>query len=172
MCGYKWIMLSDDKNKVGLINKSKYGFYAKNGMLDINLVRSSDYPGKTLGIGKTDYSYIFAPIKSDDPFTEIDRLANCFNTYYLPVCESYNYLDSIILDNEKIILSAYKMSYDGKSHIIRLYNPTSKVQKAKFNINKKYSEIKFCNLVEEDLDKEFTNNLKFDPFEIITIKIK
>lgn len=172
MCGYKWIMLSDDKNKVGLINKSKYGFYTKNGVLDINLVRSSDYPGKTLGIGKTDYSYIFAPIKSDDPLTEIDRLANCFNTYYLPVCESYNYLDSISLDNEKIILSAFKMSYDGKSHIIRLYNPTSKVQKAKFNINKKCSEIKFCNLVEEDLDKEFTNNLKFDPFEIITIKIK
>ena len=172
MCGHKWIMIKDDTNKVGLINKSKYGFFVKDGLLDINLLRSSDYPGKTLGIGKTDYSYILAPLKTDDPIVEIDLLANNFNTYYLPVINKLDYNNFINLDNDKIILSAYKMSYDGKSNIIRLYNPTNKVQKAKLNINKDYSKIKFCNLVEEDIDKEFSNNLKFDPFEIITIKIK
>ncbi|ASG64325.1 hypothetical protein CEW81_22990 [Kluyvera genomosp. 3] len=48
ICAHKWIDYSQPDYGVALLNDSKYGHYAKDGVLDLNLLRSQRYPGRTL----------------------------------------------------------------------------------------------------------------------------
>ena len=57
MSGQQWVNITDEQSSISLLTKGKYGFYVKDGYLDINLLRSTDAPGKNGDIDQTSYSY-------------------------------------------------------------------------------------------------------------------
>ena len=167
----KWVLVKDDKRAIGLITKTKNGFYAKDNILDITLSRTSDYPGKTLGIEKSSYSYVLAPLESKHSLEELDWLANEYNTFYPEVNQSDN-LNLITIDNKNIYLSALKKAISDEAYIIRLSNPTETSQNFTLEISFDYEEITEVNSVEENI-KELNNlNLVLKPFSFMSIKIK
>lgn len=168
----QWILQEDNEKGCALITNGKYGFYSKGNILDINLCRSSDYPGKVLGLGKTDYSYMFVPYNHCHYYNNIDRLSRIFNTHYPKVDQSLDFSKLINISNEKIEVSAIKLAELDDSYIIRLYNPNKDIVKCKLDVNIKHSKVVECNMIEKDI-KELGNNceLEFTKYEVKTIKV-
>lgn len=169
---YKWLFVSDNKNSIGITNKSKYGAYVKDNILDLNLTRSTDYPGKNLGIEKTDYEYSFVILSSDDPISEIDKLSNMQNTYFPLVGKDQNFSNLIKLTNDKLYISAIKGSYDKDGIIIRIVNPNNKSHTTKLELGITFEKIEFTNLVEERInDFNILDEISLSNFEVITLKV-
>lgn len=168
VAGQKWIAYEDKNLILGLVNKSKYGFYAKDGTLDIHLARSTNSPAEGLGLGKTKFSYVLY-LNTDQSTSNLDIFANQYNTFYPVVDTELDFGDVIKIDNPHIELSALKQSEDKKGLILRLYNRTSKEQ----SINAKdidLGEIFETNLVEEHPTKVNSKSLTFGPYEVRTFK--
>lgn len=162
----QWILQEKDNIGAAILTRGKHGFYVKDNILDVNLVRSSNYPAHSLGIGKTDYGYVFVPYENDHYSAKIDRLSRIYNTHYFNVSsEIKNSLISV--DNEVIELSVIKLSEDKKGYIVRLYNPSNMPQDV---IVKSDNEMILTNLVEEEIGKT-DGVLKLGKYEVSTIKI-
>jgi alpha-mannosidase len=75
----KWFDLSIDKRGVSFFNKTRDGFYCKEGEVEISLLRSTDYPCTHSDQWPLSYSY--ALYSHDKPFeeSEVDRKAYLFN---------------------------------------------------------------------------------------------
>lgn len=167
----KWVLVKDDTRSVGLITKTKNGFYAKDNILDITLSRSSDYPGKTLGIEKSSYSYVFAPLNTCNALEDIDWLANEYNTFYPEVGNIEN-LDLVNIDNKNIYLSALKKGINDNAYIIRLSNPTEVKQDFSLDVKLNYTAAFIVNSVEDSLEELSSLKFSLEPFSFISIKLK
>lgn len=168
MPGQQWVSVHDGNLGFSLLTKGKYGFYVKENIVDLNLLRSTNYPCVNGDIGKTEYSYQIIIHKDDHLTANIDQEAMIFNGFYL-YTENEEKIDlNISWDNDEVLISAYKDGYDGNSKILRIYNPTSKIQKTTLTTNLNIFE---TNLVEEQINKLSDKMLKFSPFEVKTFKL-
>ena len=61
MCAHKWIATEDADGGFALLNDSKYGHRAKNGLLSLNLLRAPTFPDKTADRGSHRFTYAFCP---------------------------------------------------------------------------------------------------------------
>ena len=67
VCAHKWLATEDSLGGFGLLNDSKYGHRAKNGLISLNLLRSPTYPDKTADRGEHRFTYAFLPVRHRRP---------------------------------------------------------------------------------------------------------
>lgn len=169
--GQNWVNVKDLNHSISLLTKGKYGFYVKEDLLDINLLRSTDSPGKQGDIDVTTYSYQFLVGNSDMTYTEVDEKAMVLNSY-LPYAESDFNVEPIIgIDNNNITYSAIKGGYNDEDIYVRLYNRSNADQTLNLTILKSGYNLYMTNLIEEE-PTPISNEIKFSKFEIKTIKLK
>ncbi len=168
--GQKWVNIFDGNHSFNLINDSKYGYYIKDDIIDLNLHRSTNYPALNGDIEKTSYQYAFYFSDVDYIKSNLDHLAEIFNTVFLPLNKVTN-IDTIKVDNNNITYSTIKQSEDNKGYIVRLYNKTNLNQDLTLTLNINYEKIELTNLVEEAINELDNLEFKFTPYEIKTIKI-
>ncbi len=84
-----------------------------------------------------------------------------------------NYNQTIKLDpSSSIVISVIYPSRDGTGTMLRIFNPTDK-QSSSYLTWLRSSKVKlFLSDGDEDNKQEISNNIKLDPFEVMTIKIK
>jgi alpha-mannosidase len=61
ICAHRWIDLAEDTFGVALLNDGKYGHRAKDGVLDLNLLRSPGYPDPEADRGRHEFTYSLMP---------------------------------------------------------------------------------------------------------------
>jgi alpha-mannosidase len=169
VCSQKWIDVSGTTLGLALLNNAKCGSYAKKGVIDLNLLRSTNYPCTASDQKPTSYSYAIFPHEATLPLQAIDEAAEIFNARFLYGKESGSLYPTS--QNADIEVSAYKPSYDGKSLIIRLYEKSG--VEATTRLDFLGSEVlgEETNLLEDTIAPAPEGALLFKPFQIRSFRV-
>lgn len=169
LCGYKWVDLSSSQGGVSLFNNARQGFYAKEGVLELSLLKSNSYPMEHLDLGHNEYEYALYFHNGSFESSDIDLKANSFNSPIFYFKEKEEPKNNIRISNKDIILSSFKNAYSHEGVILRLYNHSNVEQKCSITLPAAYSKATLCSGLEDQIEPINPNEIKFKPFEIKTI---
>lgn len=170
--GQKFVDLSNQEYGLSLINDCKYGFRCKNGVIDVDLVRSPrGGPGHSVdqgvnrvllelfphagALGAETYARAYA---LNNPIREVDGRASCG--------DRPRYSSS----NEAVVLESVQLSPDGSGAVLRLYNCSEAAQSAEISVSG-YRIAGLTDLMEDAL-APCGNTLHFRPFELKLVKME
>lgn len=178
ICAHKWIDYSQPDYGVALLNDSKYGHYAKDGVLDLNLLRSQRYPGENADAGEHRFSYALFPHCGDEVVGLVNREAYLFNNP-LRVCTGEkgqpeaSGASFIACDSPHICLETVKRAENADALALRVYEFDGVQATTTVQLPDGISRCYIANLmevVEEEIAvAEGCVTLTFTPFEIKTL---
>lgn len=183
----KWADLSQGDCGIAILNDSKYGHKIKNGVMELNLLRSVPYPDKANAAVCTDqqeheFSYALLPHAEDPVSAKVAKHAYEFNCplRVLPaVAQKKTKIDSSFLfkvNPDNIIIESAKLAESSDNVILRLYESERKGTESTLSLSDKFSKAYETNLMEEKIlelkIKKSECKLKFKPFEIKTVMLK
>ena len=171
ICAHKYVDVSDNSFGSAIISNSKYGYRCKDGLMSLNLLRSTTYPDKHADIGKHHFKYAFYPHKGNKDKALVADYAYTFN--YKPVILDGEVVIASLayVDNPNIIIETIKPSEDRMGITLRLYESKGCNNNATISFNISYNKIFESNMREEGL-REINRSLCFTPYEIKTIIIR
>lgn len=186
ICAHKWVDLSEPEYGVALINDCKYGYCVNRNLLDLNLLRSSSYPGIEADRGEHEFTYSLFPHPGDHRLGEVNQAAYELN---VPLSvktleqEGKTFGDSFSLlsvDRSNIIVEAVKKAEDSDDMILRLYESHGSSCSAVMHLSGKYEAVFEADLMEEEQksvhcfveDGDTLVKVDFGPFEIKTLKVR
>jgi alpha-mannosidase len=194
----KWVDLSQRDYGAAVINDCKYGSKVKDGVIDLNLLRSVPFPGPKLvedisvrpgephdaytDQAEQHFRYAFYPHAGDAIAGNVTRAAYEFNIP-LRVLESsphpganpasYSWLS---LSASNVAVEAVKKAEDSDDIIIRLYETSNAFAQAKISFGFRVASVGVVDLLETPLySLDLKGNsvlLNFMPFEIKTLCVK
>ena len=165
ICCQKWLDLSNETQGFAILNDAKCGYMAKQGILSLNLLRSTVSPCKERN--GTSYSYALYPHKHGfDPIV-VDELANNFNMRALYGTQA---LYAPTVDNPQVEITAFKPAYDGNGYILRMFERAGRESEINLSLPIGYTLMKEVDLLEEEIDQAQTQ-LRFKPFQIRSFRI-
>ncbi|MGN0906102.1 MAG: alpha-mannosidase [Bullifex sp.] len=162
ICAQRYVTLCDDEYGFSLINDSKYGHRVKNGMISLNLLRSSSYPDESADMGEHEFVYAIVPHRADDRLTAV-KLAHNLNR--LPVLYRGRDHEPPVHVSGDVIVDSIKKSLNGNGIVVRMYEPLGKHCTVSLDASFSYSSVHECTLLEEITSKADTGALHFTPYE-------
>lgn len=182
VAGHKFVDLSQRDYGVALMNDSKYGYKVYENNIDLNLLRSTEYPGESADKGQHEFTYSLYPHNGDHIDGQVSRAAYELNLPLkkVQVTSSLNTMQNtqsfLEVDDDNIVIEAIKKAESDDSIIVRLYENSGKGTTTKIRFNWKVNEVELVDLMEENEESIAINNesiqLRFKPFEIQTLRIK
>ena len=168
MCCQKWFDISDEEKKQGfaIVNNTKCGFMAKQNIVSLNLVRSTEYPAAERE--HVSYSYALYPHAGGFDPVAIDDLAKDFNMRALYGSQA---LAMPTTDNKQVEVTAFKPAYDGNGFIVRMFERAGKAATAKLTLPAGYTLVCETDLLEDETGSA-SEVLEFKPFQIRTFRVK
>ena len=167
ICCQKWFDISGEDTGFGILNNAKNGFMAKQGILSLNLLRSTNYPCVDGDQRKSRYSYALYPHAGGFDPVKIDTLAQQYGQRYL---YGKNAGELPVFDSPSIQVTACKPAYDGNGFILRAFERTGREVEAKLCIPAGYTVAEEVDLLEDTLGKA-GDTLCFKPFQIRSFRI-
>ena len=167
ICCQKWFDISESDKGIAVLNNAKNCFMAKNGMVSLNLLRSTDYPCVNGDQNPTHYSYAIYPHAGGFDPVLVDDLAEQFGHRAV-----YGETDvqMPLFDNDQIQVSAFKPAYDGNGFILRAFERAGKAATASLQLPADYRLVGEVNLL-EDATAETTCEMSFKPFQIRSFRL-
>ena len=177
VCAHKWVDLSEADYGVALLNDCKYGYRVQGKAMDMNLLRSQNYPGENADRGSHQIRYALYPHSGDERTGQVHKQAYEFN---VPVIlqkgeGSSTAASQLVSGAENVVIEAIKKAEDDNSCILRLYEPYGATVNTSLQFDKQYTSISKCNLIEEEEEVIGSGDfldLRVKPFEILTLKLK
>ena len=135
--GQKFVDLTQGGFGVSLLNDCKYGFRCKNGVLDMNLVRSpKGGPGRNVDFGEHTLEYALYPHAGPlgaDTYREAYFLNNPVQVTAegQPAKAARAFITST---NENIVVESVKLPDDGNGLLLRVYNSSETAQSGEVSV--------------------------------------
>ena len=168
ICCQKWFDLSDENRGFAVLNNAKHGFMCKNGIISLNLLRSTDYPCVAGDQFPSHYGYALYPHTGGFDPVRVDKLANQY-------CERGLYGKDPVqipsFDNEQIQITAFKPAYDGNGFILRAFERAGRACSGTLTVPAGYRLAEEVNLLEDTVG-EIGETIAFKPFQIRSFRIK
>ncbi|MCI7807195.1 MAG: hypothetical protein MR563_08680 [Spirochaetales bacterium] len=123
ICARRYVTVYDGEYGFSLINDCKYGLRAKNGMISLNMLRSTSYPDESADRGEHEFIYAFVPHRAAERMEAV-RLAHNLNR--LPFHYSGREVTPIVNVSGDVVADSVKESMDGKGIVVRLYEPIAR----------------------------------------------
>ncbi len=201
VAAHKWADLSQGDYGVALLNDAKYGHKIKDGVIDLNLLRSAPYPGSELlhptevapgepHHGFTDqcdhvFTYALYPHAGDAVAGGVIRAGYALNVPLRVVPleshagESAAQSAFVQIDAPNVVVEAVKQAEDSVAGaydlIVRLYESEHRSARAKLWFGFPVAAVQEVNLLERPIQPltvdDDTVTLEFRPFEIKTIAV-
>jgi alpha-mannosidase len=169
-CAHKWIATEDEGGGFALLNDSKYGHRAKNGLVSLNLLRSPTFPDKTADRGHHTFTYAFTPFEPDD-LGKVVREGYRLNNPLL-VGDGLA-LDSVASSsNEGVVIDTIKTAENGEGTVLRLYESLGRTATTALTVSLPHSAAHLADLLENPIAPADLGNLQLTPFEIVTILLE
>jgi alpha-mannosidase len=198
IAAHKWADLSQRDYGVALLNDSKYGHKVKDGVLDLDLLRSVPYPGPRLvedadvAPGEphhayTDqcdhrFTYALYPHVGDHVQGRVIQEGYALNVplraipLKVQAGESPAQASFLQVDAPNVIIEAVKQAEDSGDLIVRLYECARSSARATLRFGFPVAEVAEVNLMEEEIGAlalaEDAVTLEFQPFEIKTVRVR
>ncbi|MBW4082549.1 glycoside hydrolase family 38 C-terminal domain-containing protein [Paenibacillus sp. S150] len=184
ICAHHYIDLSQPDYGVALLNDSKYGHSAENGVMSLNLLRSPSYPDPTADRAKHRFTYALYPHQGDFIQAGVYRRGYELNIPLTmvqapaPSGSGKEYVRRIGLaqtDHPHVMIETVKKAEDSGHLILRLYETAGAGAEARLSFGLDCLTIEEADLLEKPAGMlaEQSNEtvLSFTPFEIKTIRV-
>lgn len=176
VCGHKYADLSDHDFGVALLNDCKYGYKVHNATLDLNLLRSPNYPDPEADVGTHHFTYALFPHEGDLISGDVFKEATNLNQPPLLFNEKRTGRELFPwrLEGQGLSLEVVKKAEKENCHVLRIVETLGKRSNGKLHV-KNARKVVATNLLEwEDgvsLPCDGTVSLNLKPFEILTFKV-
>lgn len=168
ICCNKWFDISEENCGFSIVNNTKCGFMAKQGIVSVNLFRATNYPCEKAEIHQFSYSYAIYPHSGGFDPVKVDDIAEDFNACNLFGGKGVETPSS---DTPSVVISSVKAAYDKNGYILRAFERTGEKATANIRLPKGYSFVCETDLLEDKIG-EVPETFTFSPFEIRTFRIK
>ena len=179
---HKWVDLSQPDYGVALLNDCKYGYMVSGNIVDLNLLRSPNFPGENADRGYHEFTYSIYPHRGNHMEGRVDKVAYELNMPLIvhkgntTEADMETQTSFIEVDRGNIIVEAVKKAEDSDEIIVRLYEGYGCTTAGVIKFGIKPKTVKLVDLMEEELEaincEDSSIILDFKPFEINTLKIK
>jgi len=169
ICAHKWIATDDGSAGFALLNDSKYGHRAKNGLLSINLLRAPTYPDKTADRGHHRFTYAFMPVAAGDLAPVIAQGYRLNNP--LRVISGGSLDSQFSSSNEGVVIETVKQAEEGDGIVVRLYEGLGRPTTIELRTSRAFSATE-TDLIERPIGAADLSALRFRAFEIKTILLE
>ncbi|MEP6480401.1 MAG: glycoside hydrolase family 38 C-terminal domain-containing protein [Rhodoglobus sp.] len=169
VCAHKWIATEGSGGGFALLNDSKYGHRAKNGLLSLNLLRAPTYPDKTADRGIHHFTYAFSPFESGD-LAKVVREGYRLNNPLRVTDTAFGSAASV--DNPGIIIETIKGAESGSGIVLRLYESLGHTTTTALTTRLPHARARLTDLIERPTGPADLDQLEFGPFEIKTILLE
>ena len=168
--GQKFVDLSDGSFGVSLLNDCKYGFRCKNGMLDMNLLRSPrGGPGTDVDFGGHSLEYAIYPHEGPLGADTYARAYFLNNPIQVTACGAARVREAFISSsNENIVVESVKLAADGNGLLLRLYNCGGETQRGDVRVAG-LRPVNLAGVMEDDLGP-VDGALEFRGFELKIVR--
>ena len=174
---HKYVDLSDNGFGVALLNDCKYGFKILDNVIDMNLLRSPNYPDPTADIGEHQFAYSLLPHIGTLIESEVIAQANMLN--HPPICaegfKSESFCTPCTVSGQGVSLEVVKKAEKEDCLIIRIVETDGRHSTAILQVAGSGAKLIPTNLMEwEDgqaIDGTGPITIKLKPFEIATYKM-
>ncbi|WP_170285542.1 alpha-mannosidase [Microbacterium rhizomatis] len=170
ICAHKWIATDDGTAGFALLNDSKYGHRAKNGLISLNLLRAPTFPDKTADRGIHRFTYAFTPYAPAD-LGKVIREGYRLNNP-LVVTAGAELPTFASTDQAGIVIETIKPAESGSGVVLRLYESLGVPTVTRLNVSRPYASARETNLMEIPQGDADLARLEFSPFEIKTIHLE
>ncbi|MBN1971207.1 MAG: alpha-mannosidase [Candidatus Delongbacteria bacterium] len=180
ICAQRYVDLSTPDSGFALINDCKYGHYVKDGVIELNLLRSPNEPDPLADRGIHCFTYSYLPHKNDFANSDVIYKAHQLNSLpiihrseKLSIPSSNSFLN---MTDKGVKIEVVKNAEDGNGIIVRMYELYGKNCSSSLIVNTEHENYQATNLRElnEGDNYEIIDNridFKFKPFEIKTIRL-
>ncbi len=174
VCGHKFVDLSEADWGVSLLNDCKYGFRAKGGVIDMNILRAQHYPSDLTDRGVHTLSYALYPHAGNEKGGRVKEKAYEFNIplRFVPG-NAAKAEERCAVKAQNAIVEALKFAEDGNGLILRAYEPYGTHAPMKITLDGTY-RITPCDLLENPAGPAETASAiegEIKPFEILTYRL-
>ncbi|GLX65714.1 alpha-mannosidase [Paenibacillus glycanilyticus] len=180
ICAHQYIDLSQPDYGVALLSDSKYGYSAERNVMDINLLRSPNYPDPVADRAVHQFVYAIYPHSGDFIQADVYRKGYELNTP-LTVAEPSQApmangptaaFDSLIqVTHPHVMVEAVKKAEDSDDLIIRLYETSGTFAETAVAFGVPVSAVEEVDLMENAIGAA-GDKLAFQPFEIKSLRVK
>ena len=170
VCAHKWIATEDATGGFALLNDSKYGYRAKDGLISLNLLRSPTFPDKTADRGIHHFTYAFTPFAAGD-LAKVVREAYRLNNPLL-VSDAAPLASIASTSEPGVVIETIKPAESGRGTVIRLYESLGTRTTTALATSLPHGKATFTDLLERPIGTADLTELTLDPFEITTILLE
>jgi len=179
IAGQRFADVSQPDYGIAILNNCKYGYYIKDNILDLALLRSPQDTDKEADIHKHTFTFAYYPHEGALIDSDTLQQAHALNSDLilhkveeLPEQPRFSYFKT---SDNSIKIDTVKLSENGEGVILRLYETQGKSCNVTFSSYRKWKKLIETNMLEE-IELELNNNsteinLLFQPFEIRTLRI-
>ncbi|MDR1939487.1 MAG: glycosyl hydrolase-related protein [Clostridiales bacterium] len=175
VCAHKWVDVTDKEKNLGMtvINNCKYGHRVKDGLISLNLLRSTTFPDKTADIGLQLFTYALYP-HAGGVFDGDAAPLGYFVNNPLIIGEKNAAIDTCVLTSKSnIIVETIKPTPDGGGITLRVYENRGEETVATIKTAFAYAAAYETDMLEEKYAGDCDLNLiRFKPYEIKTIVLR
>lgn len=185
----KWVDVTDGKNGIALLNKTKYGHSYHNGDLRITLMRSAGQPDIYPNLGKFNISYALHPhsgdwkngvwIEGDDyniPIEAYEPPSLSLVKTHATRPESESFLS---LEGEGVYMTGLKKAEDSDELIVRLVEVEGNNKQVTLSLPKNIQVVRKLDFLEKEMTGNFdvkmngnSSTFTIAPHEIVTLGFK
>ncbi len=177
--GHRYADLSDAAYGVALLNDCKYGYYVENGLLDLNLLRSPNYPDPDADQGEHRFAYSLLP--HHGALMESDVIAEAASLNQGLVMFDGLRVDSTLglpvrLTGEGVSLEVVKKAEKEACWVLRVVETRGCETTAQLELTNPDAVLQETDLMEWNDNTPLSDDdkmaLRFKPFEIRTFKLR
>ncbi len=175
---HRYADLSDMDHGVALLNDCKYGYHVENGLLDLNLLRSPNYPDPDADQGEHQFTYSLLPHTGDLVHSNVLAEAAKLNQglIVLSGVRTTRSQLPVRLSGEGVSLEVVKRAELENCLILRVVETHGRYSVGNLEVDPHGAKLVETNLMEwteeATMDCSRPIELKMSPFEIRTFKLK
>lgn len=177
---HRFVDLSEPTYGVALMNNAKYGHSVHGNEIGMSLIRGPLHPDPFADEGEHDFTYAFFPHPGDWVDADVTAEARALNAPLIAVpvrSGAGSNAPFIVNDGVRLGLGAFKKAHDRKGFAIRVYEEHGVRGETSLTFARKPKHVHATNLLEEDVDLDFTvdgNTIRFTarPFQIATFVVE
>ena len=170
VCAHRWIATEDPSGGFALLNDSKYGHRAKNGLLSLNLLRAPTFPDKTADRGTHHFTYAFCPYDTGD-LVKVVREGYRLNNP-LRLADGATFGSIVSVSDPAVIVETIKPAESGSGVVLRLYESLGLPTTIALTTTLPHNAARETDLLESPVGTADLQRLEFGPFEIKTLLLE
>lgn len=181
VCAQKFVDISQGDYGVAVLNDCKYGHKVLSNVLDLNLLRSTNYPDPKADRGQHKFTYSLYPHQGDYIAGGVVKAGYELNVpLRVSKIRTQNgslapTLTFINVDADNVVVEAVKKAEDSDELVVRLYEAHGMATQTTLHIGLNVASAALVDMMEENPKKLCVKNkgvkLAFSPFEIHTVKL-